>query len=255
MTDASRLCIVTGHSRGLGAAMAAQLLQPDTLLIGLARRENAALTALAAQRGAQIEQWSVDLADALPAARRLRETLAGFAPERFERALLINNAGAITEPAPLRDTDLAALATTLRIDLEAATLLCAAFLDATRAWRGQRRVLNISSGLGRRAMAGSALYCAAKAGMDHLSRSLALEEESVPNGARVVSLAPGVIDTDMQVQLRGADAAAFPERERFAALHREGQLTSAEAAAARVLACLERADFGTQPVADVRELA
>ncbi len=72
MTDASRLCIVTGHSRGLGAAMAAQLLQPGTLLIGLARRENAALAAVAAQRGAQIEQWSVDLADALPAARRLR---------------------------------------------------------------------------------------------------------------------------------------------------------------------------------------
>ena len=143
----------------------------------------------------------------------------------------------------------------LTVSCVASTLLCAAFLDATRAWRGQRRVLNISSGLGRRAMAGSALYCAAKAGMDHLSRSLALEEESVPNGARVVSLAPGVIDTDMQVQLRGADAAAFPERERFAALHREGRLTSAEEAAARVLACLERADFGTQPVADVRELA
>ena len=87
-------------------------------------------------------------------------------------------------------------------------------------------MLNISSGLGRRAMAGSALYCAAKAGMDHLSRSLALEEESVPNGARVVSLAPGVIDTDMQVQLRGADAAAFPERERFVQLQRCGLLDS-----------------------------
>lgn len=253
MTDASRLCIVTGHSRGLGAAMAAQLLQPGTLLIGLARRENTALTALAKQRGAQIEQWSVDLADALPAARRLRETLAGFAPERFERALLINNAGAITEPAPLRDTDLAALATTLRIDLEAATLLCAAFLDATRAWRGQRRVLNISSGLGRRAMAGSALYCAAKAGMDHLSRSLALEEESVPNGARVVSLAPGVIDTDMQVTIRAADQADFPPVERFRKLKADGALGSPAQVAERILAYLDRDDFGEREIDDIRE--
>ena len=70
----------------------------------------------------------------------------------------------------------------LRIDLEATVLLSAAFLDATRGWRGDRRILNISSGLGRRAMASSAVYCAAKAGMDHLTRSLALEEarENLP---------------------------------------------------------------------------
>jgi NAD(P)-dependent dehydrogenase (short-subunit alcohol dehydrogenase family) len=116
-------------------------------------------------------------------------------------------------------------------------------------------VLNISSGLGRRAMASSATYCAAKAGMDHLTRCLALEESLLPNGARVLSLAPGVIDTDMQVQLRGADAAAFPDRENFLALQRDGRLSTPEAAAASVLACLERPDFGRQPVGDVREMA
>lgn len=251
---AERLTVLTGHSRGLGAAMAAQLLQSGQWVVGMSRRVNDSLAVLAAERGATLEQWPVDLAEPLPAAQRLREWLAGFAPDRFERVVLINNAGAITPPAPLRDSDLSALAATLRIDLEATVLLSAAFLDATRGWRGQRRILNISSGLGRRAMASSAVYCAAKAGMDHLTRSLALEEALADNGARVVSLAPGVIDTDMQVQLRGADAAAFPDRERFVALQRDGQLSSADAAAARVLACLERADFGREPIADVREL-
>lgn len=251
---AERLIVLTGHSRGLGAAIAARLLQPGHRVVGLSRRANESLAALAAERGATLEQWPVDLAEPLPAAQRLREWLASFAADRFERVVLINNAGAITPPAPLRDSDLAALATTLRIDLEATLLLSAAFLDATRHWRGQRRILNISSGLGRRAMASSAVYCAAKAGMDHLTRSLALEEALVDNGARVGSLAPGVIDTDMQVQLRTADPAAFPDRERFVALQREGQLSSADDAAARVLACLERADFGREPIADVREL-
>ncbi len=254
MTPTTRLCILTGHSRGLGAAMAAQRLQPGTHLIGLARRVSDELAALAAQRGARLEQWSVDLAEPLPAAQRLRDALAAFDPAQFAQVELINNAGAISEPAALRDTPLHAIATTLRIDLEATALLCAAFLDATRHWHGTRRVLNISSGLGRRPMASSAVYCAAKAGMDHLSRCLALEEEAQPNGARIVSLAPGVIDTDMQVQLRSARDADFPDRERFVALHREGQLSSAEASARRVLACLARDDFGTQPVADVREL-
>ncbi len=254
MTSPTRLCILTGHSRGLGAAMAMQRLQPGTHLIGMARGTNDELAALATQRGAHLEQWAVDLAEPLSAAQRLRDALTAFDPARFDRAELINNAGAISEPAALRDTPLEAIARTLRIDLEATALLSAAFLDATRHWRGQRRVLNISSGLGRRPMASSTVYCAAKAGMDHLSRSLALEEETQPNGARIVSLAPGVIDTDMQVQLRGARDADFPDRGRFVALHREGQLSSADAAARRVLACLEREDFGTQPVADVREL-
>jgi hypothetical protein len=61
-----------------------------------------------------------------------------------------------------------------------------------------------------------------------------------------------VIDTDMQVQLRGADSADFPDQQGFIDLQRNGQLTSTEAAASRVLAYLERADFGADPVGDVR---
>jgi NAD(P)-dependent dehydrogenase (short-subunit alcohol dehydrogenase family) len=102
-------------------------------------------------------------------------------------------------------------------------------------------------------MAGSAAYCAIKAGLDHLARALALEQAALPNGAKVVSLAPGVIDTDMQVQLRQADAGLFPERERFAQLHASGQLDSPATAAAKVLGYLARPDFGDQPVADVRD--
>ncbi|MBX3607466.1 MAG: SDR family NAD(P)-dependent oxidoreductase [Piscinibacter sp.] len=247
-----QLAIVTGSSRGLGAAMVARLLAPGSRVLGLARHADPALDTLARERGATLEQWETDLADALPAARRLQTWLAAQDGAAVQRALLINNAGVVTRPQPLRDADPAALVTALRVSLEATLLLCQAFLAATRDWRGDRRVLNVSSGLGRRAMAGSAGYCAAKAGMDHLSRCLALEEAALPNGARVVSLAPGVIDTDMQRQLREADAAEFPDRERFLALHRDGQLLSPQAAAARVLAVLERPDFGAEPVADVR---
>ncbi len=67
------------------------------------------------------------------------------------------------------------------------------------------------------------------------------------------SLAPGVIDTDMQVQLRGADPALFPDIGNFQGMKDKGQLTSPEAAAARVLAWLDRPDFGANPVADVRD--
>ena len=71
-------------------------------------------------------------------------------------------------------------------------------------------------------------------------RAIALEEAQVPNGARIVSLAPGVIDTDMQVQLRSASAERFPERERFVAMQASGALMSPALAAAKVLKVLAR---------------
>jgi NAD(P)-dependent dehydrogenase (short-subunit alcohol dehydrogenase family) len=101
-------------------------------------------------------------------------------------------------------------------------------------------------------MASQAAYCAAKAGMDHFTRCLALEEATQPNGAKVCSLAPGVIDTDMQTHLRSTAPGDFPDQPAFASLRANGQLSSPAQAAQRVLAWLERSDFGAEAVADIR---
>ncbi len=240
------LTILTGASRGLGLAMAEQLLQAGHRLLTISRRvpalEHPALTA-----------WSADLADAAPVAARLHAWLGEVEPASVSALNLINNAGVVSQLAPLSAIAATDLANALRVGLEAPMLLSAACLNATATWPVPRKLLFVSSGLGRRAMAGSASYCAAKAGMDHLARAIALEEAALPNGARAVSLAPGVIDTDMQVQLRSADAAAFPAREVFVGLHTGGQLDTPAGAAAKVLRYLARADFGANPVADVRD--
>ncbi|KAB2896547.1 MAG: SDR family NAD(P)-dependent oxidoreductase [Burkholderiaceae bacterium] len=244
------LYILTGGSRGMGLAMAQQLLQPGHALVSIARSANPELSAPA---GATLEQWTLDLSQGAEAAKRLHAWLAAQPAGRFASATLINNAGVIPRIAPLSDSDPADLAHALRVGLEAPMQLTAAFLGATGGWTVPRKVLNISSGLGRRAMASQAAYCAAKAGMDHFTRCVALDEAAKPQGAKVCSLAPGVIDTDMQIQLRGADPAAFPDVQNFANLKTGGMLTSPADAAARVLAWLQRADFGANPVADVRE--
>jgi benzil reductase ((S)-benzoin forming) len=202
---------------------------------------------------APFEQWACDLSDPLPVAQRLEQWLGTLDPQRFADATLINNAALITEPKPLADVDAASLSATVRVGLEAPLLLTSAFLRATRAWPGVRRVLHISSGLGRRGMASTGPYCAVKAGLDNLARAQVLEEALQPNGAKVCSLAPGVIDTDMQVQLRGADANAFPDRAAFVHMKNGGRLDVPAAAAAKVIAYLHRADFGSNPVGDVRE--
>jgi benzil reductase ((S)-benzoin forming) len=267
------LFILTGASRGLGAAMAEQLLEPGHRLLCMSRTTSDSLASRAQQAGVECEQWPADLSQALEAAARLESWLRARHAGEFSSATLINNAGVIARVGPVDECSAAELSAALRVGLEAPMLLTGAFLRATRDWQAARRVLNISSGLGRRAMAGSAAYCAAKAGMDHFSRAVALDEarhaelgastastdERRGQGggtgiaARIVSLAPGVIDTDMQVQLRTAEAAGFPEQAHFIKLKEQGLLTSARDGAARVLAYLRRPDFGANPVADVRD--
>jgi len=254
-----RLVILTGASRGLGAAMAEQLLTPGTVMLCLSRGRHPTLAARAAALQVQLEEWPRDLADSISVADEVEAWLRTFDAKRFDEAVLINNAGVISNVGPSDGSTSLELASALRVGLEATILLTAAFLRATGDWRADRRVLNIASGLGRRAMAGSAIYGAAKAGMDHYSRVVALDEthraESAGEkrrAARIVSLAPGVIDTDMQAHLRAANGRGFPSKAYFEQQHAQGLLASAEDAARRVLAYLVRDDFGSNPVADIR---
>lgn len=247
------LTILTGSSRGLGLAMARQLCAGDARLLCLARTPVDALDVLARERGAALLQWPVDLADPGPVATRVQAWLQALDPAQLASATLVNNAGVIGRLGPLDPAAPEDVAATIRVDLEAPLQLSAAFLTATRHWEMPRKILNISSGLGRRAMAGSALYCAAKAGMDHFTRCVALDEARRPNGVRIVALAPGVIDTGMQTALRAGDPELFPEHGNFVALQTQGRLSSPEEAAAQVLAYLRRPDFGDQTIADVRQ--
>ena len=248
-----KLYIITGASRGMGAAIAAQLLSPDHCVIGISRGQSNALTEAARANGASLEQWPYDLADPLRAAQALQAWLEALPPERFSQAALINNAGVVPTPGPVDETSLEELSNALRVGLEATLLMSSAFLRGTTQLGRQRRILNISSGLGRRAMAGSAAYCAAKAGMDNLSQAMALDEAAKPAGAAIVSLAPGIIDTEMQAQLRAGDPTKFPDQAQFVNFKVSGQLLSPQEAARRVLAYLARADFGRITLADLRD--
>jgi len=217
----------------------------------MARRPDATLQEIAKRRGADLEQWTLDVAGP-EAAPRLEAWLRRQNADAYERAVLINNAGLLGPVGPIDLGQVDVLAAVVRVGLEAPLLLTAAFLRVTRPWRAQRRVLNVSSGAGRSAIAGWAAYCAVKAGLDHFSRVAALDEAPLENPARIVSLAPGIIDTDMQLAARSADPARFPDQPRFKEFKESGQLASVDDAAARLLAFLDRDDFGSKPVADVR---
>lgn len=230
--------IVTGHTRGLGAAIAAELQSRGLAVLGLARGRSAL---------AGIEQAEVDMAD--PAA--LQAWLAGPALRDFlagaDAAYLVNNAGVVTPVGPLAAQEPAAVLQAVMLNVGAPLALAAAFVQA--APDAVRRILHVSSGAGRNAYPGWAVYCATKAALDQNARAVQLDGD-----ARVlaVSLAPGVIDTDMQAAIRATPDANFPLRERFVELKDSGGLTSPKDCARKLADYLLAPGFGDQPVDDLR---
>jgi len=248
------LTILTGASRGMGLAMAEQLCHADQWVLCISRGQSDALTSIADKHGAHLVQWQADLAQPATVSEKLSHWFDALNPEEFASATLINNAGLIGHLGPIDDASAEHLLQGIAVNLQAPIVVSSVFLKHTRHWQLPRKILNISSGLGRRPMAASALYCAGKAGLDHFTRCLALDEALHANPAKVVSLAPGVIDTDMQTDLRSAKGAGFPDQNMFVQMKNTGALTTPTVAAAQILAYLQRPDFGDNPVADVRDI-
>lgn len=242
--------ILTGASRGIGAAMARGLLKPGVQLITLARRRDPELDAQAQAAGVTLQQIQVDLSDP-SAADQAARTVCAALPRDAARYLLINNAGSV-HPVARTDglNDAAAINAAFNLNVSAVMLLSARFLAAIQDLKADRRILNISSGAGRNPNPGWGVYCASKAALDMYTR--VLKQEQSAHGIRVAALAPGIVDTDMQSSIRASDPQDFPALSKFQEFHTKGQLASPADVAARILDYLDNDDFGATDIDDIR---
>ncbi|BCQ22907.1 SDR family oxidoreductase [Caballeronia sp. NK8] len=239
--------ILTGHTRGLGAALAELLLAQGIEVLAISRQRN---DELAARHPGKLHEIELDLAD-LPT---LTKWLAGDALSRFvagaQRVLLINNAGMLAPVGSLATQDLGTVARAVSLNVAAPMTLAAAVVQ-TSEQAADTRIVHISSGAARSAYPGWSVYCATKAALDHHARAVALDGH---RALRIASVAPGVVDTDMQAEIRDTDPERFPMRERFEALKRDGQLSTPEESARKVIEHLLSDAFGETPTVDVRDL-
>lgn len=247
-----RITILTGSSRGLGAALATQLIhsvgKEQGHLVTLSRKQSSELESAALAKNTTLTQIEADLSDTSAierAGKLLHALVAGFNSVR-----LIHNAGVVTPIAQAEGlTDLHAINDTFQINITAPIYLTAQVLSASQ-HTTDRRIMLISSGAGRSASSGWGVYCATKAAMDRYAECAQLDEG---DRARIVSMAPGIMDTPMQQTIRATPKKDFPSLERFLNLHQQNQLTSPEDVARKLLLAIENDAFGTTTIDDIRQ--
>ena len=241
------LYIVTGTTRGLGAALAAEIAKDaGNELIAIGRAPDGDIPGGV--------HFAADLADSSAVAPLVARIASRIGTRRYEKAVLINNAGIVQPVAPLERADPTDIERNLQVNLVAPMVLMREFLRITEGSARLRRIVNISSGAGRRPISGWSAYCAAKAGLDMATRVVALEAQSRGLAIEAVSLAPGVIDTGMQEHVRGADASDFADVERFRQMKADGTLREAIDVARDILKAEASGRLAGNPVADLREM-
>ncbi len=219
--------IITGVSRGLGEAIAAELLGRDWHVLGVGRKTSARF---AGDRYGFVE---IDLAqiDRIDAA--LSAPFGEIARSQPTHVVCINNA-ALAQPVGVRGRlSTREIATSTVVNLAApaaiANLVCRVFADLSQ----NARIINVSSGAAETVLPGSAVYCATKAGLEMLTRTLAAEQG--PNGIRVITLRPGIVDTDMQAFMRSRGDDVLPTASLFRGFHERGQLVAPGVAAKKIV--------------------
>jgi NAD(P)-dependent dehydrogenase (short-subunit alcohol dehydrogenase family) len=226
--------IVTGVSRGLGAALAAALLERDFAVLGVGRASHPRLA------GERYRFARFDLSDAGRVDELLAPAFSALAQAKPASVCLLNNAATAGPVGTLgklaADEVAASLAVNLAAVVTLTNLFCRIFADPAL----PRRVINVSSGAAQTALAGESVYCAAKAGMEMLTRALAAEQQA-PR-FRAITVRPGVIDTDMQVFARSQSPDVLPSVELFKGFFREGKLVPPDVVAAKIVAKLVEAD-------------
>ncbi|HYG86896.1 MAG TPA: SDR family oxidoreductase [Azospirillum sp.] len=212
-----KVALVTGASRGIGLSAVQALTQAGATVVGLARSVQPSDRSLPCD----VSDWNA-VADAV---RTVTERFGGI-------DIVVNNAGVVEPIGRLGDTDPALWHRNVAINLGGPYNLVRAALPSLLARRGT--VINVSSGAAHRPIEGWSAYCAGKAGLAMLTGMLALEYGS--EGLRVFGFQPGVVDTEMQAEIR---ASGINEVSR---LRREGLAKPQDPARAIVYLCTPDAD-------------
>lgn len=236
------LLILTGHSKGLGKAILERFLSEANFQIVAVSRSGLDI------QNENLIQIGLDLSDLDGMEASLSDI---FPTAEFDRVILVNNAGWIGEVKPVGKLDPKEIRRAMNLNLLAPMIFTDAFVKKYASLTCEKVICNISSGAAHKPTSGWAEYCSSKAGLAMFSKVAA--EDLGEKGFRVFAVAPGIVDTSMQAEIRTAGEADFPALERFRMYKSEGKLTSTDLVAEKLFYLLSHPALFPDVIQDVRD--
>jgi benzil reductase ((S)-benzoin forming) len=218
-----RLAIISGASRGLGAALLDECRDQFDRTVAIVR------TPLEAAADGRIEQVVADLAEADD---ELEAGLERAVPREAGHVVFFSNAATIGPIATAATLSPAALAEVAQVNLVAPARISAWLIRRFEADLRRLTIVDVSSGAALRPIAGWSAYCSTKAAARMYFACIAVDHPEL----RVVHFDPGVMNTGMQAQIRAGDESMMPDVGAFRELHESGALANPAGVARRLLA-------------------
>lgn len=209
-----KLALVTGVSRGLGQATAKLLLEKGIHVLGISR-SGQDLRAQAENKGVSYEHLSKDLSD-LEQVKQVNERLRALIREKEVKQLyLVNNAAMLGPIDQGMNYDPEELAKHVQINTVAPMVLMNHHLKISEEKAIPFTGVTITSGAAERPIYGWSGYCSTKASINMYTETIALEQRVTGTSNKVFAFSPGVMDTDMQAEIRSSTEKEFKDVESF----------------------------------------
>jgi benzil reductase ((S)-benzoin forming) len=235
---------ITGTGNGIGKALALLLLENENnYVIGLSRNN--------AIKHAHFEFIRIDLSDFSQL-----ESFQFIDINDADKISLINNAGLIGEIKHIGNLDNKLIYQTFMVNTVSPAVLMNNFINAYSRVAVEKVILNVSSGAGRHAVEAWSTYCASKSAVDMLSLVAGTEQNlpKVKYPVKIFSVAPGVVDTQMQTQIRASTEDDFSDVGRFIDYKNNNELATPEKAAGLLNKILQNPDKFNDVLLDVRKV-
>lgn len=232
---------ITGTSRGIGKAIAEELLsRKNNIVYGISRNNTV--------EHPNYQHIVLDLNDL----ERVKEFTFGDHPDA-EKIVLVNNAGMLGHVTPVGNLYNEKIISSYNINLISPSILSNQFINQYKDHEGERMIVNTSSGAARHTIPSWSTYCATKAGLEMFARVIEDEQQDVENPVKVYSIAPGVVDTEMQDEVREVDPENFRELDRFVKLKKDGLLADPQNVAGKFADIMEHPEKYPKTIMDLRE--
>ena len=231
---------ISGASSGIGKALVDNVPWDGARVIDISRR--------GAPGAEHVEADLSDPASWSTVAESFRRELDGFSGARV---VFVHAAGSVQPIGFAGEVDTEAYTSNVLLNSAAGQVLGHSFLAAVKDVEAERYLVMLSSGAASLVGAGWSSYGAGKAALDQWVRDVGAEQDH-RGGVHVVAVAPGVVETDMQQQIRETDPEDFPKRDKFIELYESGQLSDADEVAGSMWALLQKG-FENGAVLDLRE--